>query len=505
MTLTAENILLLGSLMLIVSIVVSKTSARTGVPTALLFLTVGMLAGADGIGGIYFYDPAAAQMIGVVALNFILFSGGMDTKRESVQPILWKGVALSTVGVLLTAAILGYAIYLLTDFTLLEGMLLGSIVSSTDAAAVFSILRARNVGLKRNLRPLLELESGSNDPMAYILTITFTYVLAHGPETTWWMQVIKFLIQMSLGALLGFAFGKGITWVINRIKLDTEGLYPVLLMAFVFLTFAFTDFVGGNGFLAVYLAGIVLGNTEFIHKKGLIKFYDGQAWLMQVILFLTLGLLVFPSEMLSLSGIGIIISLTLIFVARPLAVFLTLAFFKMGLREKLFISWVGLRGAVPIVFATYPVLAGVAKGNMIFNIVFFISVSSVLLQGSTLARIAKWLKLTVPERIRRRSPHDLELEDDGLRSELTEIEIPENSAITDKPVVTLKLPASATIVMLHRNNRYIIPDGATRLQEGDKLYILAGNKLDAAQAALLLTAETEPEEQQSEAATDAES
>lgn len=263
--------------MLIVSIVVSKTSARTGVPTALLFLTVGMLAGADGIGGIYFYDPAAAQMIGVVALNFILFSGGMDTKRESVQPILWKGVALSTVGVLLTAAILGYAIYLLTDFTLLEGMLLGSIVSSTDAAAVFSILRARNVGLKRNLRPLLELESGSNDPMAYILTITFTYVLAHGPETTWWMQVIKFLIQMSLGALLGFAFGKGITWVINRIKLDTEGLYPVLLMAFVFLTFAFTDFVGGNGFLAVYLAGIVLGNTEFIHKKGLIKFYDGQA------------------------------------------------------------------------------------------------------------------------------------------------------------------------------------------------------------------------------------
>ena len=396
MTLTIENILLIGSILLLLSVVVGKTSYKFGVPTLLLFLGVGMIAGSDWLGGIEFNDPKIAQFIGIVALNFILFSGGLDTDWKSVKPILKPGIALSTLGVLFTALSLGVFVWWLTDFTIYESMLLGSIVSSTDAAAVFSILRSKSLGLKNNIRPTLELESGSNDPMAYVLTISFLTLVIHQDKGIEAIIPI-FLQQMLLGGALGFAFGKLSKIIINKIKLDFEGLYPVLAIALMFITFSATDFLGGNGFLAIYVCAVYLGNKYIIHKKTIMKMYDGLAWLMQIVLFLTLGLLVFPSQILPYFGIGLLISVFLILVARPVAVFLSLSFFKIDIRSKLYLSWAGLRGAVPIVFATYPLLAGIDKANMIFNLVFFIAVTSVVIQGTTLNIFAKWLKVSLPE------------------------------------------------------------------------------------------------------------
>lgn len=392
MTLTTENILLVGSILLFLSLIVGKTSTKFGVPVLIFFLGLGMAAGSEGIGGIYFDNPATTQFIGIVALCFILFSGGLDTDWKVIRPVLWQGIALSTLGVLITALTLGIFVWTITDFSMYEALLLGSIVSSTDSAAVFSILRSKNLFLQRDLRSVLELESGSNDPMAYVLTIVFTGLVTE-EEASLINSMPLFFQQLIMGAVLGFTFGKLGEILINRIRLDYEGLYIVLVIAIMFFSFAATDYIGGNGFLAVYLCAIYLGSRELIHKKKYLKSFDSFAWLMQIILFLTLGLLVFPSDVLPIMGLGMLISAFLIIVSRPVSVFLTLLFFKEPVRNKLFISWVGLRGAVPIVFATYPLLAGAEKAHMIFNIVFFISLTSVLIQGTTLPFFAKWLKV----------------------------------------------------------------------------------------------------------------
>ncbi|MBL7742048.1 MAG: potassium/proton antiporter [Chitinophagaceae bacterium] len=475
MQFSSENIILAGSILLIASLLASKTSFKLGIPTLILFLGIGMLAGSEGIGGIYFDNPHLTQLLGVIALNLILFSGGMDTKMESVKPVIWRGVSLSTIGVLLTAIIIGLFVHWITDFSLLEGLLLGSIVSSTDAAAVFSILRTKSIGLKGSLRPLLELESGSNDPMAYVLTISFTYLVANG-DASIPKLIFQFFQEMIIGGVLGYVLGKAMTFVINKVQLETEGLYPVLVMALILFTFAITHLLGGNGFLAVYLSALILGNSNFLHKKSLMKFYDGQAWLMQIIMFLTLGLLVFPSRIAPIAGTGILIALVLIFLARPIGVFISLSFFKMRLREKLFISWVGLRGAVPIVFATYPLIAGIGKADVIFHLVFFISASSVLLQGSTLPVVARWLKVTVPKKkAKRMTALDFELYD-TIQSEFVEMMLPGNSKAVGKAIVKLGLPKPALIVLIVREGKYIQPNGSTILEEGDKLLVLANNK-----------------------------
>ncbi len=476
MNLTIENILLVGSLLLFVSIILGKTSYKFGVPTLLLFLAIGMLAGSDGIGGIRFDNPQIAQFIGIVSLNFILFSGGLDTNWTSVKPILREGIVLSTVGVLLTALSLGTFVWFVTDFTIYESMLLGSIVSSTDAAAVFSILRSKSLALKTNLRPTLELESGSNDPMAYVLTITFLTLVTNQDQGI--TSIIPpFFQQMILGGIAGFALGKLSKFIINKIKLDFEGLYPVLVIALMFITFSATDFVGGNGFLAIYICAVYLGNQDLIHKKTILKMFDGLAWLMQIVLFLTLGLLVFPSQIIPYFGIGILISLFLIIVARPVSVFISLLFFKMRLRRRFYISWVGLRGAVPIVFATYPLLAGIEKANMIFNIVFFISVTSVIIQGTTLSIVAKWLKVALPENAKKITEIDkliLELP----KSSLQEFEILPHFHAVNKRIVDLNFPKSAFIIMIKRNEEFIRPGGSTILETKDILMVLADNKED---------------------------
>lgn len=472
--LSVENIILAGSLLLLASLLASKTSFKLGIPTLILFLAIGMLAGSEGFGKIEFDNPFIAQLLGIIALNVILFSGGMDTRWESVRPVLWRGVSLSTIGIIVTAVVIGLFVHWITDFTVLEGLLLGAIVSSTDAAAVFSILRTRSIGLKSNLRPTLELESGSNDPMAYVLMITFIFMLTHG-DASIGQLILKFVQQMVIGAILGVVLGKLMILTINRVSLETEGLYPVLILALIFFTFAFSERIGGNGFLAVYISALILGNSNFIHKKSTIKFYDGQAWLMQIVMFLTLGLLVFPSRIAPIAGPGILIALVLIFVARPLGVFLALAFFKMKLRDKLFISWVGLRGAVPIVFATYPLIAGIQKADIIFHLVFFISASSVLLQGSTLPLVARWLKVTVPKKAKKMTALDMELYD-TIQSEFVEIILPGDSNAIGKAIVKLGLPKPSLIVLLVRDGKYIQPNGATILEEGDKLLVLANNK-----------------------------
>ena len=475
MSFTPENILLIGSVLLFLSIVSSKTSFHMGIPTLILFLIIGMLAGSDGPLGIYFNDPEIAQLLGVIALTFILFSGGLDTKWESIKPIIRNGIALATLGVLITAGLVGVFVVYVLDFNIYEGLLLGAIVSSTDAAAVFSILRSKNFGLKGQIRPLLELESGSNDPMAYFLTISLIYLIQE-PEASVWTIVPKFFVDMLLGVACGYSFGKAMIWILNKIKLNIDGLYPVLVLSLVFFTFSFTERIGGNGFLAVYIAGLMLGNSNFIHKKSMMRFYDGQAWLMQIIMFLTLGLLVFPSQIVPIMGEGILISAFLILIARPVSVMFSLAFAKdMNFRKKLFISWVGLRGAAPIVFATYPLLAGIEYSTTIFHLVFFISASSVLLQGTTLPYLAKWLHVSVPENLKRKFPLDIELKDD-LQSELLELDIPETSPVAGKPVVELNLPKSALIVLIHRKGKYFTAAGKTVLEVGDHLLLMADSR-----------------------------
>jgi len=491
MHINSENILLVGSVLLLLSILGGKTTSRWGVPTLIFFLLVGILAGSEGIGGIAFDDPHTAQFVGITALNFILFAGGLSTDFPTIRPVLWKGMALSTAGVLLTALSVGVFVHYLLGFSLPAGLLLGAIVSSTDAAAVFSILRedsspvanwilrrvglgkmeSGGIGLKGNLRPLLELESGSNDPMAYFLTISLTAVVKEGHLPVGEL-VLLFCKGFVIGGLMGYATGKGSLWLLNRIHLNNEGIYPVLLLALALFSYSATEFVGGNGFLAIYICAVILGTSNFIHKRSLIRFYDGIAWLMQIILFLTLGLLVFPSRVLAVAGPGLLISAFLIFVARPIGVFGSLLFFKTNRRSKLFLSWVGLRGAVPIVFATYPMIAGLPQSDMIFNLVFFIAVSSVLVQGTTLPAVARGLHLTVPGRAKKRSGSDLEWIDPTM-SVKQEVLLSPQSVAAGRRIVEINFPKTANILLIIRGQDYITPVGSTVLQGNDKLLVLA--------------------------------
>ncbi|MEP7279031.1 MAG: potassium/proton antiporter [Bacteroidota bacterium] len=474
MFINAGNILLIGSLLLLVGVIAGKTTNKLGVPTLIFFLIVGVLAGSEGVGGIHFDNARLAQLIGITALNFILFSGGLDTRWESIKPVLGKGIALSTLGVFFTAFSVGLFAHYFFQFTLTEGLLLGSIVSATDAAAVFSILRNKGIALKGSLRPVLELESGSNDPMAYFLTITLTGLIKTGDQQLS-IVFISFLKEFIIGGAIGFLMGKGSVWLINHIKLETEGLYPVLTMGLAIFTYAVTHAIGGNGFLAVYICALIMGNSNIIHRRSLIKFYDGQAWLMQIVLFLTLGLLVFPSRVLPLAGTGLLISAFLMFIARPIGVFTALAFFNINARSKCFISWVGLRGSVPIVFATYPLLAGIPRADLIFNLVFFISVTSVLLQGTTLSYVAKLLHVTLPPNIKPKTEFDFELSD-SIKAEMEPIILLPNAPATGKRIVELSIPPTITILALQRAGSYIAPNGSTTLLAGDILYVLAKDK-----------------------------
>ncbi|MDF0591576.1 potassium/proton antiporter [Candidatus Methanocrinis natronophilus] len=462
--------LLLGlAVLLLLSVVSSKASTQLGVPTLLLFLAIGMLAGADGPGGFDFDNPWLAQSLGTVALIFILFSGGLDTRWGEVRPVLWKGVLLSTVGVLLTAAIVGYAAYYVLGFSLLEALLLAAIISSTDAAAVFSILRSRQIRLKGELRPLLELESGSNDPMAIFLTIGIITLLT-APAASPTALLPFFAQQMALGAVCGLMVGRAMAISVNRIRLDYRGLYPVLTISLVLFTYGLAAVLGGNGFLAVYLAGLTMGNYSFIHKRSLMQDHDSLAWMMQIVMFLTLGLLVYPSQLIPVAGIGLFICFILIFVARPASVLLCLLPFRnMRMPERILISWVGLRGSVPIILATFPLTYGIENASMIFNIVFFVVLTSVLVQGSSIPFLARRLELEEPMD---RSLEPSERLLGGIVQEpMVELEVMAESTAVGKQIADLNLPDDTWIAILRRKRRPIRPGGSTVLQAGDILSV----------------------------------
>ena len=470
MNLTLENILLIGSLLLGLSVLAGKTSFRLGVPTLILFVFLGMLAGSEGVGNINFDDPGVARFIGIVALNFILFSGGLETRWEVIKPVFRHGLVLSTLGVLLTALSVGVFVWAVTDFSFYEGLLLGSIVSSTDAAAVFSILRSKSLGLKKNIRATLELESGSNDPMAYFLTIAVMGLMMSKEHSALSVMPL-FLKQVIIGGSVGLLTGRLGKEIINRIGLDYPGLYPVLVIALMFFTFSMTEFLGGNGFLAIYFSAVYLGNQYLMHKKTIMQVFDGLAWLMQIVLFLTLGLLVFPSHVIPVFGLGLLVSAFLMFVARPFSVFVCLIPFRLRLRTITFISWVGLRGAVPIVFATYPLLAGIEKSDMIFNLVFFIVFTSALIQGWSIPPIARLFRLDAPFEKKQRYPIEFEAMQ-GTETELIDLIVPYQSAIAGRPIVQLGLPRDSLIVLISRDENFLVPSGGTVLQETDTVLVL---------------------------------
>ena len=473
-----EKVLLVSSMLLILSVFAGKAGYRFGLPSLLLFLGVGMLFGSDGL-GIQFDNAKAAQFIGMLALSIILFSGGMDTKLKEIKPVASQGVVLATLGVLLTTFLTGGFIYLICHYsaeyatlTLPESLLLAAVMSSTDSASVFSILRSKGVLLKENLRPTLELESGSNDPMAYLLTlILIAFIQSSGmsvAEAAWML-----VLQLVIGAIGGFLLGKVAVWIVNRINVNNASLYPILILAFAFLTYSVVTLCQGNGYLGVYIAGLVFGNAKIVHKRSIGTFFDGFTWLWQIVMFLSLGLLVNPHELLPVTHIGLGIGIFMIVIARPVSVFLSLLPYKnFSWRARLYISWVGLRGAVPIIFATYPLLAGIEHAQWFFNIVFFITILSLLVQGTTVTYVARLLHLI--DKPEAKEEFGMELSED-IRSVMSEIDLTPEVLAHGNRLMDLNLPDHTLAVMVKRDGRYFIPTGKTILKVNDKLLMISDN------------------------------
>ena len=481
MIFTTGNILLIGAVLLMAGILIQKPGYRFGIPALLLFLVVGMIFGCDGL-GVQFDDVRGAQFVGMVSLSIILFAGGLGTRIKDIKPILAPGIVLSTVGVLLTTAITGIFVWWISGlswtsihFALLPSMLLAATMSSTDSASVFGILGAQKMNLKHNLRPTLELESGSNDPMAYLITTMLVDVLVTGDSVTVVSLLRIFLVQFVLGALLGFAFGRLGVWMLNRLNLDNRALYPIMAVAICFLTFSLTDTFGGNGYLAIYVTGIVIGNEKVSFRRETITFIDGLSWLCQIVMFLMLGLLVNPLEMWQVAGMALLIGLFMIVVARPISVFLSLIPFKnIPFKGKAFISWVGLRGAVPILFATYPVVAGLEDHYTIFNIVFFITILSLLVQGTTITSMAQYLKLSEPL-LNDVSDFGVEIPEDS-GSSLKDLYVTATMLEKGCFVRDLHLPQGQLVMMVKRDKELLVPNGQLELLEGDHLLIIQEKK-----------------------------
>ena len=469
-----ETILLWAAVLMFASVLSSKISNKFAVPVLLLFLGVGMLAGSEGIGKIYFDNVQMAKNIGILALIFIIFSGGLDTNWKDTKSILIPGVLLATIGVFATAIVTGlFAVYIL-NFSLLEGILLGSIVSSTDAAAVFAILRSKRISLKKPLKPLLELESGSNDPMAIFLTMGFLSLLTvKGAGIV--SLIPRFVLDMGMGALVGYLMAQAMSFFMKRLKLDYDGLYPVVTISLILFTYVFAVFLKGNGILAVYLAGLGLGQAEFPNKKSIMKFHDGLAWISQIAMFVTLGLLVFPSHLVPFIGSGLLVTLVLMFVARPVSVFLCLLPFNFSALKKIMLAWVGLRGSMPIILATFPLAAGIAQAETIFNIVFFIVIASVFIQGTSIPLVSRLLKLDV--RLPDRKSYPIEFEKvEGIDAELTDVIVPYNAEAIGKMIKELNVPEKCLILLIARNDKFVIPSGSTVIESGDVLLVLANNE-----------------------------
>ena len=482
MEISIELGLLVAAVLVFCSILISKTGYRFGVPTLLMFLLAGMCFGTDGL-GIQFDDATGAQRIGMVALSIILFTGGMDTKLEEIRPVWAPGVVLATLGVFLTTVFTGFFVYGISfwqhdaviAFSLIGSMLLAATMSSTDSASVFNILRSQRIRLKYNLRPLLELESGSNDPMAYLLTIILIQCMQAG-EVTAWGVVSSFVLQFAVGVFGGYVLGRLAVWVVNHVGLRNAELYSIMVLMFVFIIYCSVYLLQGNGYLAVYLAGMVMGNSKLFKKREVSRFLDGMTWLLQVVMFLILGLLVNPHEMLPVAVVSLLVGVFMIVVARPLAVWLCLLPFrrKFTFKAQAFISWVGLRGAAPILFATYPVVSQVDGARQIFNIVFFVTLLSLLFQGMSLPWMARKLGLTdnMPET---GDNFGVEIPDD-VGTALREVPCTEAMLAGGNHIRDLALPQGVLVMMVKRGDRYIVPNGNVELQVGDILLFISGKE-----------------------------
>jgi len=465
--------MLLAGVLLLIGITSSKFSARLGIPVLVLFLAVGMLAGSEGIGRIPFENYALANSAASVALALILFDGGLRTSLDAVRMCWRPALSLATLGVLLTSLLTGLAASWVLGQPLLQGLLLGSIVGSTDAAAVFAVLRTGGIQLPERLSATLEVESGSNDPMAIFLTVGLIGLIqgqAGGEAGGAWELPLLFVGQFGVGTLVGLGTGRLASLAVNRINLDAPGLYPLLVMAFGLVSFGLAAVLGGSGFLAVYVAGIVLGSSPIVFRRGIFLFHDAAAWLSQIVLFVMLGLLSFPSRLGDVAGEGLLIALVLILVARPIAVLIAASGFGFRPRELALLSWVGLKGAVPITLATFPLLAGVPNSQVIFNAVFFVVLISAISQGWSLPLVARWLRLSRPAD----PTPPLSVEINALRhldGEIVDYTVPPGAAIAGLMLRELARPDGLVVTLVLRDEQVIMPRGATALQTGDHVFV----------------------------------
>ena len=460
------KLMIIASLVLLISITSSKVLYKFGVPILLIFIGLGMLFGSDGIVGIYFSDYELTKEISSMALVIIMFYGGFGTKWSTAKSCAVSSILMSTLGVIITASLTGIFSHYVLGTTLLEGLLIGAVVASTDAASVFAILRSQKLNLKGSLAPLLEVESGSNDPIAYMATLSILILMDNKGIDVLFPIVIK---QILFGILVGSLLAKFTIYLIKRVKFEIKGFYPIFILAIAILSYSLSEYLGGNGYLSVYMSGIILGNTTHLpYKKSLFQFFDCISWIMQITLFFMLGLLSFPSKLISIISISVPISIFMIFVARPLATFIVLYPFKYSLKEKVFISWVGLRGAASIVFAIYATTYGVNMQYDIFHIVFFVALFSVSIQGTLLPKVAKHLDLVDDSTLVLKTFNDYASEIDR---QIVEIVITSESKWVNKSIAEADISEDILIVMIKRRGKTILPKGTTIIENGDVLII----------------------------------
>lgn len=465
-----ESVMIGCGVILLLCVSTSKLLNKFGVPILLIFIALGMLFGSDGIVGIYFDNFQLAEEICTVGLAFIMFHGGFSTNWVMAKPIAKPAIIMSTVGVIITSGLTGLFCYFILKLPILEALLIGAIISSTDAASVFTILRTQKLNLKGSLASLLEIESGSNDPFAYMLMLTITVIMLGNNVKTLGGVMIA---QIVFGLAIGFGVAKAASIFLKKVELEIDGFYPIFLTAIVLLAFALSEAVGGNGYLSVYVAGLILGNSAIRHKKSLVQFFDGVSWLMQIMLFFILGLLAFPSKLPSVIGVGIPIAIFMLLIARPIAAFLTLKPFKFKNKEIIFISWVGLRGAASMVFAIFALTKGVPVESDLYQIVFLVALISVLFQGTLIPKVAKMLDLVDNRQSVLKTFNDYKEE---KSTELIEKTVLEGDRLIGKSIMDAKIPEEILIVMIKRDDEVLVPKGSTVIKKGDIL-VLSGNNI----------------------------